>query len=123
MKIRVYYEDTDAEGIVYYANYFKFCERARSEIFFQAGAKPQKGECHFVVSKVEADYKGSAELGDILEVSTQPERIGKVYLILKQEIKKDKKTIFSMKIKLAFLCKGKPSIIPREFLDLFRLET
>ncbi|MEN8727803.1 MAG: acyl-CoA thioesterase, partial [Sulfurovum sp.] len=44
MKIRVYYEDTDAGGIVYHTNYIKYCERARSEIFFQRGKKPTLGD-------------------------------------------------------------------------------
>ena len=56
MHIRVYYEDTDCGGIVYYANYLKFCERARSELFFQKGLSPHNNDEFFVVKNVNADY-------------------------------------------------------------------
>ena len=56
MKFRIYYEDTDCGGVVYYANYLKFCERARSELFFQKGLSPHKDNEFFVVKSVMADY-------------------------------------------------------------------
>ena len=71
MKIRVYYEDTDAGGIVYYSNYLNFCERARSDAFFNRGLTPVLESGHFVVKKLTADYSLSAKLGDLLEVHTE----------------------------------------------------
>lgn len=70
MKIRVYYEDTDCGGIVYHANYLKYCERARSEIFFQAGIPPLKDGIGFVVKDMQIEFLSPAKLGDLLEVKT-----------------------------------------------------
>jgi len=120
VRIRVYYEDTDLGGVVYYANYLKFCERARSEIFFQNGLLPLKEDCHFVVVHIDASFMKSAKFADILDVKTQILEIKKVYVKLKQTIYKDEEKIFEMDVKLAFLCDGKPSPIPNEFLDLFQ---
>ena len=66
MKIRIYYEDTDAGGIVYHANYIKYCERARSEMFFGSEVKPFSKDGHFVVSEIRAKFKKPAVLSDIL---------------------------------------------------------
>ncbi|MGD9625492.1 MAG: acyl-CoA thioesterase, partial [Arcobacter sp.] len=52
MKLRVYYEDTDAGGIVYHSNYLNFCERARSDVFFQKGFSPVLEGGHFVAKKI-----------------------------------------------------------------------
>ena len=70
MKIRIYYEDTDAQGIVYHANYIKFCERARSEALMQAGVDFARADAHFVVSELCAKFLRPARLGDTLEIHT-----------------------------------------------------
>ena len=70
MKIRIYYEDTDAGGIVYHTNYIKYCERARSEAFFEAGLNFTKEGGYFVVSALEAKFLASAVLGDEVFVRT-----------------------------------------------------
>ncbi|WP_200764034.1 YbgC/FadM family acyl-CoA thioesterase [Nitrosophilus alvini] len=119
MKIRVYYEDTDVGGVVYYANYLKFCERARSEIFFQKGLKPVAGDCHFVVKELQAKYLKPAFFADILEVKTSLKKLGSTFVELCQEIYKDEEKIFAMDIKLVFLCDSRPSRIPVEFKNLF----
>lgn len=67
MKIRIYYEDTDAGGIVYHANYIKYCERARSEYMFRQNIMPGSGSEHgFVVRSLKADYYAVSILGDML---------------------------------------------------------
>jgi len=71
MKIRVYYEDTDVGGVVYHANYLNFCERARSDAFFQKDLMPILDNGHFVARRVVADYLSSAKLGDLLDVKTK----------------------------------------------------
>ena len=71
MQIRVYYEDTDAGGVVYHSNYLNFCERARSEFFFKKGTLPLIDEAHFVVRRMECDFIASAKFGDIVDVSTE----------------------------------------------------
>ncbi|WP_457595777.1 YbgC/FadM family acyl-CoA thioesterase [Hydrogenimonas sp.] len=112
MKIRIYYEDTDAAGIVYYANYLKFCERARSELFFEAGLSPQSESGYFVVKSLEAAYHAPACLGDMLDVGTTIVQKGAASLVLEQKVLRDGEALFSMKIKLAFLNEGRPARIP-----------
>jgi acyl-CoA thioester hydrolase len=100
MEIRVYYEDTDVGGVVYYANYLKFCERARSEAFFQKGISPFSQDGHFFVKNLKANYKSSAKLGDILEVTAKIIEIKTASFVLFQEVLKDGKKLFEMEITL-----------------------
>ncbi|MBU1667027.1 YbgC/FadM family acyl-CoA thioesterase [bacterium] len=119
MKIRVYYEDTDAGGIVYHTNYIKYCERARSELFFQQDLEPNDGELSgFVVKHIDANFIGRAVLGDMLQVTTELFQRKKASLILKQSIFKDKEQIFEMKITLVFVRLGKPSKIPEKMYEI-----
>ena len=108
MKIRIYYEDTDAGSIVYHTNYIKFCERARSEAFFQAGLNFTKEGGYFVVSSLEAKFIASAVLGDEIFVRSKVLEIKKASLVLEQEIykfddKNDEKLLFRATITLAFI--------------------
>jgi len=108
VKIRIYYEDTDAGGIVYHTNYIKFCERARSEAFFQAGLNFTKEGGYFVVSSLEAKFIASAVLGDEIYVRSKVLEIKKASIVLEQEIYKfdDKnveKLLFRATIMLAFM--------------------
>ncbi|WP_103559335.1 YbgC/FadM family acyl-CoA thioesterase [Campylobacter concisus] len=108
MKIRIYYEDTDAGGIVYHTNYIKFCERARSEAFFQAGLNFTKESGYFVVSSLEAKFIASAVLGDEVFVRTKILELKKASLVLEQEIykfddKNTEKLLFRATITLAFM--------------------
>jgi len=118
VKIRVYYEDTDAGGIVYHANYIKYCERARSEIFFSKGITPDDMSSGFVVAHLEADYLQAAKLGELLEVATHVIEIKKSYITLDQEIYKESKVIFRMKIKVAYVDDGKPTRIPKKIVNV-----
>ncbi len=118
MKIRVYYEDTDAAGIVYYANYLKFCERARSERFFESGLSPQSEEGYFVVKSLEAEYKEPARLGDQVEVKTLLLERKRASITLQQEVVKEERVLFRMKIRLAYLCEGRPARIPDALYSL-----
>ncbi|WP_459813499.1 YbgC/FadM family acyl-CoA thioesterase [Campylobacter concisus] len=108
MKIRIYYEDTDVGGIVYHTNYIKFCERARSEAFFQAGLNFAKEGGYFVVSSIEAKFIASAVLGDEVFVRTKILELKKASLVLEQEIykfddKNAEKLLFRATITLAFM--------------------
>ena len=108
MKIRIYYEDTDAGGIVYHTNYIKFCERARSEAFFKAGLNFTKESGYFVVSSLEAKFIASAVLGDEVFVRTKILELKKASLVLEQEIykfddKNAEKLLFKATITLAFM--------------------
>ncbi len=119
MKIRVYYEDTDVGGVVYYANYLKFCERARSNIFFEKGLSPHKENEFFVVKKVEADYIKSAVFGDLIEVTTKLIAKKNASIDVFHEIFREKELLFSAKIKLVYLKNSKPSKIPSEIIEIF----
>lgn len=117
MKIRVYYEDTDAQGIIYHANYLKFCERARSEIFFSQNEKFTQG--YFVLTSLEAKFIKPGTLGDILEVKTKVKEIKKASLFLEHEIYREEELLFKAEIKLAFLENDKVSKIPEKYKKLF----
>ena len=120
MKIRVYYEDTDLGGIVYHTNYIKYCERARSEVFFSRGMLPHRGDnTGFVVKDMKASFLSTSTLGDLLSVKSNVIKLKKSSLILKQEIWKEENKIFSMEIVLVYLKEGKPFRIPEEFRVLF----
>ncbi len=120
MKIRVYYEDTDAGGIIYHTNYIKYCERARSEIFFEKNIMPTLGqESGFVVRDIKASFLATSTLGDMLEVTTHIITLKRSSLILLQEVWRDKTKIFSMEIVLVYIDKGKPCRMPEVFRDIF----
>ena len=122
MKIRVYYEDTDAGGIVYHTNYIKYCERARSEIFFQRGLIPSdEDNSGFVVRNINANFLSTATLGDILVVDTQILTLKNTSLVLRQDIYKEDIKIFSMEVLLVYIDikRAKPSRIPKLFQELF----
>jgi acyl-CoA thioester hydrolase len=101
VKIRVYYEDTDVGGIVYHSNYLNFCERARSELFFENGSSPVLEEGHFVAKRIEADFIKPARFSDILHVRTQLLQMKGASFTLHQEIYKDNEKLFEMRITLA----------------------
>jgi acyl-CoA thioester hydrolase len=120
LKIRVYYEDTDAGGIVYHTNYIKYCERARSEIFFSKDIKPLDGEnSGFVVKKLEANFFSFASLGDMVDVVTRVVKRKSASVLLEQTIYMGDNRIFSMVVLLAFVKNGKPKAIPESLKDYF----
>ena len=119
MELRVYYEDTDAGGIVYHTNYIKYCERARSELFFKNGMMPTDGkDSGFVVRNLNANFLGMASLGDILEIKSELLKKRGSSIILKQTIFKDNEMIFEMDITLVFVRSGKPSRIPKHLIEI-----
>jgi len=119
MKIRIYYDDTDAGGIVYHANYLKFCERARSELFFSQGKSPAIDGGHFVVKHLEADYKKPAKLGDMIEVKHEIISMRNTSLRLKQTIWLKEEIIFEMTTLLVFLKEGKPTKVDDKTKEFF----
>lgn len=115
MQIRVYYEDTDVGGVVYRSNYLNFCERARSQLFFDAGRSPILEGGHFVAKHIEADYLKSAKFGDLLEVKTTLIQIKNASFSLLQQIFREDEKVFEMKIDLVYLdFEGNMSKIPFE---------
>jgi len=121
MQIRVYYEDTDVGGVVYHSNYLNFCERARSQLFFDAGRSPILEGGHFVAKHIEANYSKSAKFGDVVEVKTRLIQLKNASFSLLQEIFRGEEKLFEMKILLVYLdFEGNMTKIPeleKEFLS------
>jgi len=121
LKIRVYYEDTDAGGIVYHTNYIKYCGRARSEHFFSRGMMPGEGDRYgFVVRKIHADFLGSAVLGDMLKIKTSIIDAKKSSITLLQEVYKEETKLFGMEVLLVYVEAGKPHRIPEYLLIILQ---
>ena len=102
MNIRVYYEDTDLGGVVYYANYLRFIERARSEWIRGLGIDQIKmrdeDEAIFVVTKIKADYLSPAHFDDILTVDTKIKVVSPVRAYFYQNIFREEKVIFKAEV-------------------------
>ena len=87
--VRVYYEDTDVGGIVYYVNYLKFMERARTEFLRHLGYEQRvmMEQCRmFVVADCSVNYRRPAQLDDLLQVTAEVVSVGKVKLIFRQQV-------------------------------------
>lgn len=120
MKIRVYYEDTDAGGIVYHTNYIKYCERARSEVFFSQNMMPHMGErSGFVVRDIKASFLATSTLGDMLEVRSHILTVKNSSLVLLQEIFKEDIKVFAMEVVLVYIEEEQPKRIPEELRHIF----
>jgi acyl-CoA thioester hydrolase len=115
--IKVYYEDTDAGGVVYYANYLKFLERARSEAIYSLGfSNKELLEDHgilLIVKSCNIEYKKPAQLEDLLEISSEATSFTKTSILMKQLILKSKDIISEAEVHLVAVDKkGKPTKIP-----------
>ena len=120
--VRVYIEDTDAGGIVFYVNYLKFMERARTEMLRQLGFnKPAMIDdgLLLVVASANVHYKSPARLDDMLDVSAEIVKFGRSYLVLKQRVMRQSKTVCEAEIKLACVeqTKFKPHPLPSGVTD------
>ena len=117
LPLRVYYEDTDAAGIVYYANYLKFAERGRTEMmrtlgFAHSGIRAETGII-FTVRRLAADYRSPARLDDALSVDTRILEIGGATLLLDQEISRDGSVLVALELLLACVGPdGRPRRVP-----------
>ena len=105
--VRVYYEDTDAAGIVYYANYLKFLERARTEWLAHAGfthaALAREHHVAFVVHRLEIEYRAPARLYDALEVTLALLQRGRGRLVMAQDVLRNGASLASAQVTLACL--------------------
>ena len=116
IKLKVYYEDTDAGGVVYYANYLRYLERARTEFLSEQGinvAELHKNGYFFTVTRVDIQYKKPARLGDVIEVSTEITEIKNASLTLKNQIFRDDSLLIEAYVTIAYIDKiGKPHRLP-----------
>ena len=124
-KLKVYYEDTDSGGVVYYANYLKFLERARTEALYSIGYSNKKIKDQFesliIVKSCNIEYKKSSFLEDELLVRSFVKSITKTSFFMNQIITKDKDIIVEAQVHLVFINnKGKPIKIPDEIYSKFK---
>ncbi len=103
--VRVYWEDTDAGGVVYYANYLKFLERARTEWLSTLGLEQDQLATEagvlFVVRRVEADYLRPARFNDRLRVSSCLAELGRASLVMEQEVFRGDERLFAARVQVA----------------------
>ena len=118
-RLRVYYEDTDAAGIVYYANYFKFAERARTEMLrsvkIDQNVLYTKTGVRFVVRSCAIDYLKPARLDDELEVHTKIQCVKGASLTARQTVRRARDAVVSLKLRIACVGRcGRPKRLPEE---------
>jgi len=116
-EIKVYYEDTDSGGVVYYSNYLNFLERARTEMISSFGLSNKKlleeYKTLIIVKSCNIEYMNFAKLEDKLQIHTSIESFNKASFVMIQNIKKDDDLIVKAKIKLVTINQeGKPIKIP-----------
>jgi len=120
--VRVFYEDTDMAGIVYYANYLRYIERARSDIVELLGLDQRAmrdADIVFVVTRVEADYVSTAKFGDRLEVQTTHYAKGAVRWMFDQVVMRDDTVIFKAIVTaVCMTTEGKPQRLPAKLRSL-----
>ena len=124
-KLKVYYEDTDSGGVVYYANYLKFLERARTEALYSIGYSNKKVKDDFesliIVKSCNIEYKKSAYLEDELTIRSFVKSISKTSFSMSQIITRGDEKIVDAHIQLVFVdTKGKPKKIPEEIYSKFK---
>lgn len=117
LPVRVYHEDTDFTGLVYHANYLKFCERGRSDFVRLAGLSQtqlfdgdaDKEPAAFVVRHMDVDYLKPARMNDALEVLTGVAELGGATMTLRQEVKRDGVVLCRVMVKIVLISQsGKP---------------
>lgn len=118
LPIRVYYEDTDMAGIVYYANYLRYIERGRSEWVREVGLDQNRMKdvdgIVFAVRRVEADYLAPARLDDELVVETWVESLKPVRMVMGQEVKRGEEVLFrAMVTVICMTLEGRPVRLPK----------
>ena len=123
--VKVYYEDTDAGGVVYYANYLKYLERARTEALSTIGLSniqiKKKFGALIIVKSCNIEYKKSAQLEDELKIRSFVKSVTKTSFFMNQIITIDDKTIIEAQVHLVFVNeKGKPVKVPEIIFDNFK---
>lgn len=119
LPLRVYWEDTDAAGIVYYANYLKFIERGRSDMLRLVGidqwAMKRDGGMNFAVRRCEVDYLSPARLDDELEIETRVEHLRGASLEMRQTVRRRGADLVQAVVKIACMDdSGRPRRLPAE---------
>lgn len=119
ISLRVYIEDTDAGGIVYYVNYLKFMERARTEFMRHLGYGKTAifdTDSMFVVVSSNVQYQGSAVLDDELQVTARPLKMGRASIVFEQCVRRGADTLCKGEVKIA--CVDRQSRVPQAMPDV-----
>ncbi|MBV8060219.1 MAG: YbgC/FadM family acyl-CoA thioesterase [Alphaproteobacteria bacterium] len=124
MPIQVYYEDTDAGGIVYHANFLKFAERARTSWLHAIGWPPRRVQedlhIQFVVKHIEIDYRNPGFLDDKITATCTLENIGNSSITFEQLIERDKTVLAALKVVCVTInAKGRPIRVPPQLRQIF----
>jgi len=118
LPVKVYYEDTDMGGVVYYANYLKFIERARSEIVEELGVDQNAMKADglvFVVTRVVADYLAPARMGDRLDVITTHQATSPARWVFQQNVQRGDTVLFKAEVTaVCMTTAGRPVRLPAE---------
>ena len=127
LPVRVYYEDTDAAGIVYHANHVKFAERGRTELLRHLGYDHKRVMEDFglllIVKHITIDYKAPAKLDDRLEIHTSVTTFGNTSLTMAQNILRDETIIAELKVTVVAINeKGRPERIPPQLRQIFEAQ-
>jgi acyl-CoA thioester hydrolase len=122
--LRVYFEDTDVAGIVYYANYLRFIERARSDMLRLIGVDQrgalEGGEGVYAVAELSVKYRAPAKLGDDLLVLTGIEAVRAASVLIHQRVMRADQLLVDARVTAAFLSPdGRPRRQPREWVEAF----
>ena len=122
--VRVYFEDTDVAGIVYYANYLRFMERARSEMLRAVGigqrATLEGGEGVYAVAEAHIKYRAPAKLDDALIVSSRVREVKAASCVIHQRVMRGDEVLADAHVTAAFLSpEGRPKRQPREWVEKF----
>jgi acyl-CoA thioester hydrolase len=126
-RLRVYYEDTDFSGLVYHANYLKFCERARSDWLRVVGIDQtamSDESTHFVVRRMLCDFLKPAKFDDVLIIESQATELKGARFQMAQRIVRDEEVVFSADVMVAIIDgRGRPMRVSAEMVEKFQVAT
>jgi len=123
MGVKIYYEDTDCGGVVYYANYLRYMERARTEYLASRGCSVKKlmdEGTVFMVLRAEIDYRAPARYGDTIEIETWVSDISRVTMVFNHTMKEKTSGRLIVECKAKVVCVdkvGKPKRLPEEYVE------
>jgi acyl-CoA thioester hydrolase len=124
LEIKIYYEDTDCGGVVYHANYLRYCERARTEYFADQGISIRdymKNGIVFVVVRAEIFYESPARYGDVLIINSELEKLRRVSIDFKHTIRRKDEDDVLVRATIRLAClngDGKLTPLPKGFLEV-----
>lgn len=126
LPVRVYYEDTDAAGVVYYANYLRFIERARTDwlrtLGVNQGVLMESHGIAFAVRALEADYLKPARLDDELIVQSSLEEVGRAQVVFRQNVMRGEELLFSARVRVVSFdpLTARAAAIPKTIQEKFK---